>query len=125
MNDVNAGARSERSNRKVFDGGREESALDEDEKESEREEGLREVRREIEEIDREILDAVTRRTDLGERVVELKRENDMEIGDREREREILDEVREVAEERGLDPDLVEEVYEILIELNKQRQRSLL
>ena len=84
--------------------------------------GLDDVRRDIEEIDHDILDNIAERTRLGRHVAEMKDEKNMQIDDEGREREIIETARERAKERDLDPDLVEEIYEILIELNKQRQR---
>ena len=83
---------------------------------------LEELRDEIEEIDREIVESIARRTYVVESIAEVKKERGMEIHDPMREEEVLDRVAERAEALDVDPEDVREVFELLMDISKKEQR---
>ena len=83
---------------------------------------LEELRDEIEEIDREIVESIARRTYVVESIAEVKKERGMEIHDPKREEVVLDRVAERAESLDVDPEDVREVFELLMDISKKEQR---
>jgi len=83
---------------------------------------LDELREEIEEIDRDIVESIARRTYVVESIAEVKKERGMEIHDPEREQRVLERVAERAEALDVDPDDVREVFELLMDISKKEQR---
>jgi chorismate mutase len=83
---------------------------------------LEELRDEIEEIDREIVESIARRTYVVESIAEVKKERGMEIHDPKREEVVLDRVAERAESLDVDPEDMREVFELLMDISKKEQR---
>lgn len=83
---------------------------------------LEELRDEIEEIDREIVESIARRTYVVESIAEVKKERGMEIHDPKREEVVLNRVAERAEALDVDPEDVREVFELLMDISKKEQR---
>jgi len=83
---------------------------------------LEELRDEIEEIDRDIVESIARRTYVVETIAEVKKERGMEIHDPDREKVVLERVAERAEALDVDPDDVREVFELLMDMSKKEQR---
>ena len=83
---------------------------------------LEELRDEIEEIDREIVESIARRTYVVESIAEVKKERGMEIHDPKREEVVLDRVAERAEALDVDSEDVREVFELLMDISKKEQR---
>jgi len=81
------------------------------------------VRNEVREIDERIIDLVAERQKLAARIARLKQENDLPIRDEEQRRMVLDRVFTYAVESRIDPVAVRRVFEILIEMNEERQRE--
>jgi isochorismate pyruvate lyase len=75
--------------------------------------GLTEIRRRIDEIDREIVSLVARRNKLVHEVLEHKRGADIRVP--EREEEVLANVRRLAAATGADMAVVERVYRAMID----------
>lgn len=85
---------------------------------------LEAVRKEIEEIDREILSLIDRRVNLAEKVLESKRINGTSINDRKQNEVVINRALNVATELNLDVGSVKEIYEILIRMSIERQKEL-
>jgi chorismate mutase len=85
---------------------------------------LKEVRSKIEKIDVQILNLVERRTALAKEVLDAKKAEGKEINDVEQNRVVLDRVATAATEKGLDGEAVKRIFEILIQMNIDRQHEL-
>ena len=85
---------------------------------------LESVRKEIEEIDREILSLIDRRVNLAEKVLESKRINGTSINDRKQNEVVINRALNTATELNLDIGLVKEIFEILIRMSIERQNEL-
>ena len=84
---------------------------------------LEELRREISEIDREIVELVARRTYVADTIAEVKAESDLPTTDEKQEQRVMDRAGENAERFDVDSNLVKAVFRLLIELNKVEQRE--
>ncbi len=84
---------------------------------------LSELRREIEEIDREIVELIARRTYVAETVADVKAERDLPTTDEDQEQRVMDRAGENAEQFDVDANLVKAIFRLLIELNKVEQRE--
>ncbi|MFW5928848.1 MAG: chorismate mutase [Halobacteriota archaeon] len=84
---------------------------------------LDDLRRDIEDVDAEIVDAVARRCLIAEDIAAVKRERGIEIEDGDREREVVERAVERGRAHGLDEEQVRRLYEVLIEMSKRRQRG--
>lgn len=83
---------------------------------------LDELRTEIEDIDREIVELVARRTYVADTIAEVKAERDLPTTDESQEERVMERAAENAERFEVDANLVKAVFRLLIELNKAEQR---
>ncbi len=81
------------------------------------------VRNGVQEIDEQIIDLITERQRLAAQIARLKQENSLPIRDEAQRRVVLDRVFTYAVESRIDPVAVRRVFEILIEMNEERQRE--
>jgi chorismate mutase len=86
--------------------------------------GLAEHRKEIEEIDSEIIQLIARRLQQAQRVFLAKRAWALEISDPEQETLVLSRAMDSATELGLDAGAVRDIFEILIGMSLERQKEL-
>lgn len=82
---------------------------------------LREVRDLIDDVDREILALLHRRTDLARRAARAKARLGAPVLDPARETSLLEDRRTWAREQGLDENLVEEVFRTLLRVSRRAQ----
>ena len=85
---------------------------------------LESVRKEIEEIDREILALIDRRVNLAEKVLESKRINGTSINDQKQNEIVVNRALNAATELNLDVGSVKAIFEILIRMSIERQNEL-
>ena len=78
------------------------------------EEKLRDLRREIDGINEQLIDLLAKRLKIGGELAKLKKKLGKEIRDEARERAIIDSARKLARERGLDPSFVEGLMRLVI-----------
>lgn len=79
---------------------------------------LRATRDLIDEIDRELLRGLARRTELARRAGRIKGERSLPVRDGTRERALLEERRRWAEEEALDPQAVARIFEAVLALSR-------
>ncbi len=84
---------------------------------------LDELREEIEEIDRDIVELIARRTYVADAVARVKEDRDMATTDEEQEAAVMERAGRNAERFDVDANLVKAIFRLLIELNKIEQRS--
>ncbi|AYK15864.1 MAG: chorismate mutase [Methanosarcina flavescens] len=85
---------------------------------------LEAVRKEIEEIDREILALINRRVNLAEKVLESKRINGTSINDHRQNEVVINRALNTATELNLDLGSIKAIFEILIRMSIERQNEL-
>ena len=90
---------------------------------AEEEPSLDELREEIEDIDREIVDLIARRTYVADSIAQVKADRDLPTTDESQEERVMERAGRNAEHFGLDSNLVKAVFRLLIELNKVEQRE--
>lgn len=86
-------------------------------------EDLDELRQEIADIDREIVDLIARRTYVASTIANVKEEQGMPITDEDQESIVMERAGENAERFDVDANLVKAIFRLLIELNKVEQRN--
>lgn len=84
---------------------------------------LDELRQEIAEIDREIVDLIARRTYVASTIAQVKDQRDMPITDEDQESIVMERAGTNAERFDVDANLVKAIFRLLIELNKVEQRE--
>lgn len=84
---------------------------------------LEELREEIEEIDRDIVELIARRTYVADTIADVKAERELPTTDESQEQRVMDRAGENAERFDVDSNLVKAVFRLLIELNKVEQRE--
>ena len=84
---------------------------------------LQNLRRDIDAIDRELVELFRRRMDVTRRVGEYKRERDMPVLDQARERQVLQNKEELAGEE-LRPAVIT-LFQTIMALSRRQQRDLL
>jgi chorismate mutase len=85
---------------------------------------LKELRTRIEKLDIELIDLIEKRTDLAKDVLDAKKGEGKAINDIDQNKVVLDRVTNAATERGLDGEQVKRIFEILIQMNIERQHEL-
>ena len=84
---------------------------------------LDELREEIEDIDREIVELIARRTYVADTVAAVKAERDLPTTDEGQEERVMERAGDNAERFDVDANLVKAIFRLLIELNKFEQRE--
>lgn len=90
---------------------------------SNEEQDLEDLRQEIADIDRELVDLIARRTYVANTIAEVKAERGMPITDEGQEEVVMERAGRNAERFEVDANLVKAIFRLLIELNKVEQRS--
>lgn len=85
---------------------------------------LESVRKEIEEIDNEILALIDKRVNLAERILESKRINGTSINDQKQNEVVINRALNAATELNLDLGSIKAIFEILIRMSIERQNEL-
>ncbi|WP_435065016.1 chorismate mutase [Halobaculum sp. EA56] len=85
--------------------------------------GLDELREEIADIDRELVELIARRTYVADTIAEVKERRDLPTTDESQEQAVMDRAGENAERFDVDANLVKAIFRLLIELNKVEQRE--
>ncbi|MGM0605748.1 MAG: chorismate mutase [Halobacteriota archaeon] len=84
---------------------------------------LEELREEIEEIDRDIVELIARRTYVADTIAQVKAERDLPTTDESQEDKVMSRAGANAETFDVDANLVKAIFRLLIELNKVEQRE--
>ena len=82
---------------------------------------LEDLRKQLNELDRQLIELIAERQAVVERVGELKRSSSQATRDYEREKQVLDGARATAEELGVPPEVAAEVMRLLIRTSLTRQ----
>ena len=85
--------------------------------------GLAELRQEIQDIDRELVELIARRTYVAETIAEVKARQGLPTTDETQETRVMERAGENAEQFDVDANLVKAIFRLLIELNKVEQRE--
>jgi len=85
---------------------------------------LREIRAKIEKLDNQIVELIEQRTALAKNVLDAKKAEGKPINDVDQNKIVLDRISNTATERGLDGEEVKRIFEILIQMNIERQHEL-
>lgn len=86
---------------------------------------LEDLRKQIDELDCELLEVISRRLALMPRVADVKREQNASVNQEDRERELMANMRKMAQEREMSPDFVERIMrEIIAESKRIQERSM-
>jgi chorismate mutase len=84
---------------------------------------LEELRQEIQNIDRDIVELIARRTYVADTIAHVKRQEGLPTTDESQEQRVMDRAGENAEQFDVDANLVKAIFRLLIELNKVEQRE--
>lgn len=84
---------------------------------------LGELREEIAEVDRELVELMAQRTYVAETIARVKEERGLPTTDETQERRVVERAAENADRFDLEPATVQSVFELLIELNKAEQNE--
>jgi chorismate mutase len=85
--------------------------------------GLEELRTEIRDIDREIVELIARRTYVADTIAGVKADRGLPTTDEQQEQAVMDRAGENARRFDVDANLVKAIFRLLIELNKVEQRE--
>ena len=83
---------------------------------------LDEMRLKIEEIDERIVELIAERTDIAILIAGIKEKEGLPITDKDQEKKVMQRVAKNAELFGVDKEGVGRIFQMLIELNKSKQR---
>lgn len=84
---------------------------------------LEDYRQEIDLVNREIADAVSKRMNLVDEVKQYKKQHDMDVVDDEREEKVKQQFEKMFGGRGLPQQKGREIAELLIEMAVEKQKE--
>ncbi|WP_254768600.1 chorismate mutase [Salinilacihabitans rarus] len=84
---------------------------------------LDELREEIREIDRDIVELIARRTYVADTIARVKSAEGLPTTDEKQEVRVMERAGENADRFDVDANLVKAIFRLLIELNKVEQRE--
>lgn len=84
---------------------------------------LDELREEIQEIDRDIVELIARRTYVADTIAQVKAAEGLPTTDESQEARVMERAGENADRFDVDANLVKAIFRLLIELNKVEQRE--
>ena len=84
---------------------------------------LDELREEIRDIDREIVEQIAQRTYVADSIAAVKREKGLPTTDESQEQAVMERAGKNAKQFDVDANLVKAIFRLLIELNKVEQRE--
>ena len=84
---------------------------------------LGELRDEIQEIDRDIVELIARRTYVADTIARVKKAEGLPTTDEKQEDRVMERAGENAARFDVDANLVKAIFRLLIELNKVEQRE--
>jgi chorismate mutase len=84
---------------------------------------LEELRTEIAEIDRELVELIARRTYVADTIAQVKADRGLPTTDEQQEQRVMNRAGENAVRFEVDANLVKAIFRLLIELNKVEQRQ--
>ena len=84
---------------------------------------IEDVRKEIDHVDREIIQQITRRQELAGKIARIKFHDGIPIHDEGRTKIVLEGIFKRAVEAKIDPVAVQKIFEILIAMSEERQRE--
>ncbi|MDL2246500.1 chorismate mutase [Methanobrevibacter sp. OttesenSCG-928-K11] len=86
---------------------------------------LENSRKQIDEIDNDLIDLIYRRTSLAKGIVFAKQYLGMEIYDKNREKSIHDKVNKLASDKNIDEEILSQIMDMLTILSKNEQKEIL
>ena len=84
---------------------------------------LEDYRKEIDRLNSEIADAISRRMNIVEEIGQYKRENDMDIVDKGREQIVKQQFEKIFEQKDLPKEKGRELGEYLIDMAIEKERE--
>jgi len=85
---------------------------------------IEEIRKEIDDIDHDILRLIGKRVTYIKAIIKYKNNSD-DVKAKERHSEVITERRSYAESLDLDPDVIEIIYQVLMDYSMEIQLALL
>ena len=86
---------------------------------------LEDSRKQIDDIDNDLIDLIYRRTSLAKDIVFAKRYLGMEIYDKDREKSIHDKINKLAIDKNIDEEILSQIMNMLTILSKNEQKEIL
>jgi len=84
---------------------------------------LDELRGEIQDVDRELVELIAQRTYVADTIADVKEARGLPTTDEDQEQAVMERAGENAERFDVDSNLVKAIFRLLIELNKVEQRE--
>ncbi len=84
---------------------------------------IEDVRKEIDQVDREIVTLIARRQELAGKIARLKFTGGLPIHDVKRTKAVMDGIFNRAVEARIDPVAVQNIFTILIAMSEERQKE--
>lgn len=82
---------------------------------------IKPLREKIDAIDAEILTLISKRLEVVQKVVSLKRRHNMPVFHPAREEDLISHQRKEAQQGGMDPDFIEEIYRVILRSSRLHQ----
>ena len=84
---------------------------------------LKNIRKEIDKTDDEIISLLSKRNDLIKEIAKIKKELNKPVLDEKREKEIIERLKTTAKEKGLDESLIDSIFKIIMKNSRNQQEK--
>lgn len=84
---------------------------------------LEESRKEIDNIDDEIISLLSKRKGVSKKIAEIKKELNKPIFDKDREQQILERLKDKSKEKDLDENFIISLYNIILKNSRDEQKN--
>jgi chorismate mutase len=84
---------------------------------------LEELRKEIDNIDDEIISLLSKRKGMSKKIAEIKKELNKPIFDKDREQQIIGRLKEKSKEKGLDENFIISLYGLILKNSRDEQKN--
>ena len=84
---------------------------------------MKEIRSQIDNIDREIIHLLGKRKRLIIKIAEFKKIHNLPIRDPKREEEVMNQLEIMAEKEGLNPEYIKPIFEVILKWSRKIQQD--
>ena len=82
------------------------------------------LRKEIDEIDKQLINLLSKRKEIVLKIGKIKKENKLRIEDKKREKDIIRRIETMSKKKNVDPTLAKKIIMLLIQNAKKIQSSI-
>tara|TARA_Y100000310_G_C20604240_1_gene774686 strand:+ start:193 stop:453 length:261 start_codon:yes stop_codon:yes gene_type:complete len=84
---------------------------------------MKQIRKQLDEIDRQFLELLAQRKDLVLQLAKLKKESNLPLKQKRREKEVFEKISQLSQELNLNPKFTKKLFKLIIKNSLKQQKS--